>query len=87
MTDQETTASIWRRVDPCLHSMVVDDCASCWEGVVHRQHAHIQRLRALIGELGGEESLASHDLFWFGRRYDPLPPGDEANGSSTKEQQ
>lgn len=67
----------------CFHSMVVDDCVSCWRGVVNRQHAHIQRLRAMIVELGGEEDLTAHDQFWFGGNADPLPPGDEVNPPET----
>jgi hypothetical protein len=36
--------------DPCIHSMLVEDCASCWYGLAVRQQAEMERLRKLLYE-------------------------------------
>lgn len=57
--------------EPCNHSSIQKNCASCWHGVVNRQIKHIERLRDMVqyANVDGDLLLASHDLEWFGREW------------------
>ena len=62
--------------EPCGHSMMVPDCASCWIGAYNRAVAYADRLRGLITDHGGRwlnDALVAHDEQWFGSNPPPAP--------------